>query len=627
MKRRSGELAGIPMGLAWLVLAAISIPSAARGQSTTLSPTVVTLTFDDTRADQYQALAVLQAHGMNATFFVNSGRIGLPGFMTVDQVLALQDAGNEIGGHTVTHADLPTLDENDQKREVCNDRVQLMSLGFAVTSFAYPYGDTDPQIEELVQGCGYNSARGIGNIGCSGCRNAESVPPIDVLHTSTPDSIKVDTALAEMEGYVSQAQSDGGGWVQIVMHYVCDGCNRYSISLSNLTSFLDFIADAGVTVATVQQVIDGSLLPPIPGPPPPDFAGGGTNLLTNPSLEATDGGIPTCWSRGGEGTFDAGWMATSNAYDGTSAQRLDLFAIDGGASRLYSGVVTGYNSTCPLPPVLPGHSYSVKAHYIATTAHPFFSIYAATTSSLMSAKPWQFYQPGDALPLTATYAVGSLFIPPLDGGIVSLSVGLSLKDVGELSMDAFSLEEGDTIPPTVALLAPSDGTTVSGIMQLVASAADSSTGNSGIALVDFLIDGVDAGVVVTPGSSGVFNSQWDSRTMPHTSNVVAVSAVAWDNAGNSATASISVTINNNEHVDDGGIDAGALDAGVLDAGPLDAGVLDAGPLDAGVLESEAPSGCGCSAHSEGMPGPLALLTMGLFVATRRRSRRSATASR
>src|SRR5215467_6060427 len=88
--------------------------------------TIVSLTFDDTTTDQFQVWSMVAARGMHATFYVNSGRVNLGGFMTQGQLLAMQQDGNEIAGHTVSHPDLPTLDLDEQKRQICNDRVSLL---------------------------------------------------------------------------------------------------------------------------------------------------------------------------------------------------------------------------------------------------------------------------------------------------------------------------------------------------------------------------------------------------------------------------------------------------------------------------------------------------------------------
>src|SRR5262249_55673827 len=68
--------------------------------------TVVTIQFDDGNADQFQALDMLNAHAMHATFYVNTGVIGDSAHLSWSQVQSLFAAGNDIGGHTLTHANL-----------------------------------------------------------------------------------------------------------------------------------------------------------------------------------------------------------------------------------------------------------------------------------------------------------------------------------------------------------------------------------------------------------------------------------------------------------------------------------------------------------------------------------------
>src|SRR4051812_35444152 len=72
---------------------------------TSVPPTTsVSLTFDDTLADQYAARALLAEHGMHATFYTISNRIGFDGnSMTLAQMQGLAADGNEIAGHTLSH--------------------------------------------------------------------------------------------------------------------------------------------------------------------------------------------------------------------------------------------------------------------------------------------------------------------------------------------------------------------------------------------------------------------------------------------------------------------------------------------------------------------------------------------
>src|SRR5437868_2896315 len=78
--------------------------------------TVVSLTFDDGLADQYDARPMLEELGLNATFFVNTGRLGRSGYLTTAQLVELQAAGHEIGGHTVNHARLPAVEADEAQR-------------------------------------------------------------------------------------------------------------------------------------------------------------------------------------------------------------------------------------------------------------------------------------------------------------------------------------------------------------------------------------------------------------------------------------------------------------------------------------------------------------------------------
>ena len=122
--------------------------------------TVVTIGFDDGTVDQLGALPILQAHGMTATFFVNSGSIGDPEHLSWADLHTLFGAGNEIAGHTLNHVNLAPLTTAEARQEVCTDRNNLLAAGFPATSFAYPFGSFDSNTEQVVRDCGYNSGRG-----------------------------------------------------------------------------------------------------------------------------------------------------------------------------------------------------------------------------------------------------------------------------------------------------------------------------------------------------------------------------------------------------------------------------------------------------------------------------------
>ncbi len=227
--------------------------------------TVVSIQFDDGVADQFGALAVLNAHGMHATFYVNSGVIGDSAHMSWAQLSDLSVAGNEIAGHTLTHANQKPLKTADARQQVCGDRVNLFNHGFQPTSFAYPFGSFDSGTEQIVAACGYNSGRGVSGVD-DRTVFAETIPPADAYATRTPPNPKQGTTLATIEGFVTAAEQHGGGWVQIVFHHLCNGCDAYSITPANFTALLDWLqprAASGTVVETTTQVIGGAVKPPV----------------------------------------------------------------------------------------------------------------------------------------------------------------------------------------------------------------------------------------------------------------------------------------------------------------------------------------------------------------------------
>jgi peptidoglycan/xylan/chitin deacetylase (PgdA/CDA1 family) len=248
-----------------------AIPAAPAAAST---PVVVTLGFDDGTVDQFtNGFPILQAHGMHATFFVNTGPVlaGDPAHMTWADLHALFSAGNDIGGHTIDHAALKPLSVAAAEHEACDDRNTLLAQGFAPESFAYPFGSFDSTSEAVVRYCGYNSGRGVAGVSLKG-PFGETVPPANAYATRTPPNPKKATKLSTLEAYVLNAEKDtqATDWVQFVFHHVCDKstgghCGAYTISPHKLSAFLDFLqgeVTAGrVVIKTTAEVIGGPLNP------------------------------------------------------------------------------------------------------------------------------------------------------------------------------------------------------------------------------------------------------------------------------------------------------------------------------------------------------------------------------
>jgi hypothetical protein len=206
---------------------------------------------------------------MHGTFYVNSGQIGYPAYMTVDQLKGLAAKGHEIGGHTIDHPDLTKLQYQDKRDEVCNDRTTLMRLGFKVTDFAFPYGAGDQATKQVVKACGYTSARRTSGlkstaIGCEGCPVANPIPPeTDYWSIRTGTN---DAHLAELKAQVTTAERAGGGWVPMVFHHTSDDpkFGKDKTSLTDFKALVDWLDDEpGVKVYTIDQMIGGANKPAV----------------------------------------------------------------------------------------------------------------------------------------------------------------------------------------------------------------------------------------------------------------------------------------------------------------------------------------------------------------------------
>ncbi len=124
-------------------------------------PHRVALTFDDGFSSVAQeALPILQGLQVSATLLLTTGVVGdenrwpsQPAGMPVLPLLGwgdverLQNAGWEIGAHSVSHPDLRGLQDTDLNAELgeCQESIRTR-LGCAPRVFAYPYGFLDPRV-------------------------------------------------------------------------------------------------------------------------------------------------------------------------------------------------------------------------------------------------------------------------------------------------------------------------------------------------------------------------------------------------------------------------------------------------------------------------------------------------
>ncbi|MFA6288523.1 MAG: polysaccharide deacetylase family protein [Opitutaceae bacterium] len=124
----------------------------------------VTTSFDDGHTFDRRIVAAFNAWGLKATFNLNSGtlqRTGKPAVesgnrthLDASEVAELY-RGHEVAIHTVTHPWLDRLDASQIATEVLKDRKALEDLvGYPVRGMAYPFGNYNPQVIEVLRALG-----------------------------------------------------------------------------------------------------------------------------------------------------------------------------------------------------------------------------------------------------------------------------------------------------------------------------------------------------------------------------------------------------------------------------------------------------------------------------------------
>lgn len=132
---------------------------------------VAAITFDDGFLSVYQyAMPILDDLGFHATNFFVSSRMGLDNawdneraqrdkIMTFDDMREWAVHGHEVGGHTLDHLHLKDIPLKEARRQIVENKKKLeQELAAPLMSFAYPFGDENDAIREIVKDAGYQCA-------------------------------------------------------------------------------------------------------------------------------------------------------------------------------------------------------------------------------------------------------------------------------------------------------------------------------------------------------------------------------------------------------------------------------------------------------------------------------------
>ena len=128
----------------------------------------ILITFDGGYIDFFNyAWPLLKRYGFKATVFLVAARIGTTNIweradspevplLGWSELCQLRDDGVEFGSLGTTYQPLSLLSPTEIVEEALRSKCIIeQRLGIPVKAFAYPYGDFDPVVQDLIAACGY----------------------------------------------------------------------------------------------------------------------------------------------------------------------------------------------------------------------------------------------------------------------------------------------------------------------------------------------------------------------------------------------------------------------------------------------------------------------------------------
>jgi peptidoglycan/xylan/chitin deacetylase (PgdA/CDA1 family) len=121
---------------------------------------MVSFVFDDGNDTDYLVgKEIFASHGAVASSAITTGFLNTEDHMTTAQVIALQSAGWEIMGHTVSHPNLKSLSPSEIEDEISRSKSDLQRMGLVINNIVYPYNKNDEVVRSIVSKY-YRSGRG-----------------------------------------------------------------------------------------------------------------------------------------------------------------------------------------------------------------------------------------------------------------------------------------------------------------------------------------------------------------------------------------------------------------------------------------------------------------------------------
>lgn len=216
-----------------------------------LTRPIISFTFDDCPVSALEhGVKPLNDQGHKSTIYIAAGLLGstnhLGLHMNADEVISAHENGHEIGGHSYSHQDLSELSLNAAQADLARDRKVIADLGLpASRSFAYPYGQTTPQLKQELE-THYTGMRGI----AAGIMH-EQADLNQIRSTPLFDGPSFEMAIAQIKSLSTRP-----GWLTLFTHDIQDSPTPWGCTPGQMEAAITAAISVDALILPVADAID-----------------------------------------------------------------------------------------------------------------------------------------------------------------------------------------------------------------------------------------------------------------------------------------------------------------------------------------------------------------------------------
>lgn len=201
----------------------------------TFATGLVSINFDDGHGlTTRNVLPILAQFGLKADFYVNSGRLGAAGFLTVEETRQLETMGHKVGNHGRHHQDLSTANESTIRQEILGGHQDLVALGLHPRTHAYAFGVYNDSIIAVTRETGVIGARAT-----DGGTNLRNTDRFKLRRLNMGGSFTVDQAKAAIDRAIADKT-----WLVLLFHHVGDGTEgNFSVTLDFFREIVQYLTE------------------------------------------------------------------------------------------------------------------------------------------------------------------------------------------------------------------------------------------------------------------------------------------------------------------------------------------------------------------------------------------------